>query len=131
MRFREMTVRPIDAEFAARLGEPKDALISSATNTVEQLGARAIPFDEAPAWPEVDGLADDAIIETFTVDASGKLTALSESAALDAWKPRAEALAVHELIDPRETRPMLCEWVDWIQPLLDNLTGPVRFGMRP
>ena len=45
--------------------------------------------------------------------------------------PRAESFAVHELIDPRETRPMLCEWVDWIQPQLDNLVGPVRFGMRP
>ncbi|MDA1073410.1 MAG: propionyl-CoA carboxylase [Proteobacteria bacterium] len=45
--------------------------------------------------------------------------------------PRAESFGVHELIDPRETRPILCEWVDWIQPLLDDLKGPVRFGMRP
>ena len=45
--------------------------------------------------------------------------------------PRAESFAVHELIDPRETRPMLCEWIDWIQPQLDGLVGPVRFGMRP
>ncbi|MEM7100743.1 MAG: carboxyl transferase domain-containing protein [Pseudomonadota bacterium] len=45
--------------------------------------------------------------------------------------PRAESFAVHELIDPRETRPMLCDWIDWIQPQLDNLTGPVRFGLRP
>ena len=45
--------------------------------------------------------------------------------------PRAESFAVHELIDPRETRPMLCEWIDWIQPQLDNLVGPVRFGRRP
>ena len=45
--------------------------------------------------------------------------------------PRAESFAVHELIDPRETRPTLCEWIDWIQPQLDNLVGPVRFGMRP
>ena len=45
--------------------------------------------------------------------------------------PAAESFAVHELIDPRETRPMLCEWVDWIQPQLDTLVGPVRFGMRP
>ena len=45
--------------------------------------------------------------------------------------PRAESFAVHELIDPRETRPMLCEWIDWIQPQLDSLVGPVRFGIRP
>ena len=45
--------------------------------------------------------------------------------------PRAESFSVHELIDPRETRPVLCQWIDWIQPQLDTLTGPVRFGMRP
>lgn len=45
--------------------------------------------------------------------------------------PRAESFGVHELIDPRETRPMLCEWIDWIQPQLETLTGPVSFPMRP
>jgi len=45
--------------------------------------------------------------------------------------PRAEALAVHELIDPRETRPKLCRWVERIQPLLEPLRGPVRFTLRP
>lgn len=45
--------------------------------------------------------------------------------------PRAESFAVHELIDPRETRPMLCDWIDWIQPQLDTLVGPVHFGIRP
>ena len=45
--------------------------------------------------------------------------------------PRAESFGVHELIDPRETRPVLCDWIDWIQPLLDSLTDPVRFPMRP
>lgn len=45
--------------------------------------------------------------------------------------PRAESFSVHELIDPRETRPVLCNWIEWIQPQLDTLKGPVRFGMRP
>ena len=45
--------------------------------------------------------------------------------------PRAESFAVHELIDPRETRPMLCRWIDWIQPRLQGLRGPVTFGFRP
>ncbi len=45
--------------------------------------------------------------------------------------PRAESFAVNELIDPRETRPFLCEWIDWVQPLLDTLTGPVQFDIRP
>ena len=45
--------------------------------------------------------------------------------------PRAESFAVHELIDPRETRPVLCEWVEWIQPQLDTLVGPTHFPPRP
>ena len=45
--------------------------------------------------------------------------------------PAAESFAVHELIDPRETRPHLCRWVEWIQPQLETLKGPVRFAMRP
>lgn len=45
--------------------------------------------------------------------------------------PRAEALSVHELIDPRETRPMLCRWLDRVQPLLPGLLGPRAFPIRP
>ena len=45
--------------------------------------------------------------------------------------PRAESFAVHELIDPRETRPVLCDWIEWIQPLLDTLTGLTQFPIRP
>lgn len=45
--------------------------------------------------------------------------------------PRAESFGVHELIDPRETRPVLCDWVDLIQNQLEELTGPVTFSMRP
>jgi acetyl-CoA carboxylase carboxyltransferase component len=32
--------------------------------------------------------------------------------------PRAESFSVHDLIDPRETRPRLCRWVDRVWPLL-------------
>lgn len=45
--------------------------------------------------------------------------------------PRAEAFSVHELIDPRETRPRLCRWIDRIQPLLEHLKGPSAFTARP
>ncbi|HZD26348.1 MAG TPA: carboxyl transferase domain-containing protein [Alphaproteobacteria bacterium] len=45
--------------------------------------------------------------------------------------PRAESFAVHELIDPRETRPALCDWIDWIGPRLEALRGPRRFSIRP
>ena len=45
--------------------------------------------------------------------------------------PRAEALAVHDLIDPRETRPELCKWLARVQPLLPELLGPSAFAIRP
>jgi len=45
--------------------------------------------------------------------------------------PRAEAFGVHELIDPRETRPRLCRWIERVQPLLETLKGPSGFPARP
>ncbi len=33
---------------------------------------------------------------------------------------RAESFAMHELIDPRETRPALCDWSERVQPLLSQ-----------
>lgn len=45
--------------------------------------------------------------------------------------PMMESFAVHELIDPRETRSRLCRWMEWIDPLLEASKGPVRWGMRP
>ena len=44
---------------------------------------------------------------------------------------RAEAFGVHDLIDPRRTRPVLCEWVEWIQPLLQGHLGPRSYSIRP
>jgi acetyl-CoA carboxylase carboxyltransferase component len=45
--------------------------------------------------------------------------------------PMMESFAVHELIDPRHTRAKLCRWIDWIEPTLEQLKGPVTWGMRP
>jgi acetyl-CoA carboxylase carboxyltransferase component len=45
--------------------------------------------------------------------------------------PRAESFAMHELIDPRETRPALCDWIEWSGPVLEGLKGPRSFSMRP
>ena len=45
--------------------------------------------------------------------------------------PRGDALSVHELIDPRETRPMLCRWIDRVQPLLPGLVGPSALPYTP
>ena len=40
----------------------------------------------------------------------------------------AERFFIHELIDPRETRPVLCDWIARVQPLLPRLTGPHEFS---
>ncbi len=45
--------------------------------------------------------------------------------------PREDSFALHAVIDPRETRPALCEWIGRIRPLLPSLAGPCRFGFRP
>jgi len=47
--------------------------------------------------------------------------------------PRGEAFGVHDLIDPRETRPRLCEWAADVQPLLASLAreAPRRYTLRP
>ena len=31
--------------------------------------------------------------------------------------PRSESFSVHDLIDPRRTRPVVCEWLDWVLPV--------------
>jgi acetyl-CoA carboxylase carboxyltransferase component len=44
---------------------------------------------------------------------------------------RAEAFGVHDIIDPRETRARLCQWLGLVQPLLPELLGPTTFAFRP
>jgi len=44
----------------------------------------------------------------------------------------AEAFAVEDLIDPRETRPYLCQFIDALQPRLRTQLGPkYKTGVRP
>ncbi len=45
--------------------------------------------------------------------------------------PRADSFSFHDLIDPRETRPALCNWIELIAPLLPRLLGPTTFPYRP
>ncbi|WP_025898040.1 acyl-CoA carboxylase subunit beta [Sneathiella glossodoripedis] len=55
----------------------------------------------------------------------------AELAAKQSPLPRGESFSVHDVIDPRETRPHLCNWIEWIRPGLEELKGPVTFGYRP
>jgi acetyl-CoA carboxylase carboxyltransferase component len=44
----------------------------------------------------------------------------------------AEAFAIEDLIDPRETRPYLCQFIDALQGRLASQLGPKwRTGVRP
>jgi acetyl-CoA carboxylase carboxyltransferase component len=43
----------------------------------------------------------------------------------------AEAMDIEEIIDPRNTRPMLCEWVELAYKQLPRLVGKRSRGMRP
>jgi acetyl-CoA carboxylase carboxyltransferase component len=44
---------------------------------------------------------------------------------------RGEAFGVHDLIDPRRTRPALCDWIEWVAPLLRADLGPRHYTIRP
>ena len=43
----------------------------------------------------------------------------------------AEAFGIEEIIDPRDTRSLLCEWVETAYELLPAALGPKRRGCRP
>ncbi len=45
--------------------------------------------------------------------------------------PRAETFSVHDLIDPRETRPAIWDWLRFVIPDLDTMRGPYTPTMRP
>ncbi len=43
----------------------------------------------------------------------------------------AEAFGIEEIIDPRDTRPLLCEWIETAYELLPSELGVKRRGCRP
>ena len=45
--------------------------------------------------------------------------------------PRAETFGVNDLIDPRETRPRLYDWLDWVTPSLREHVGVRTHALRP
>jgi len=42
----------------------------------------------------------------------------------------AERFGVHDIIDPRNTRPILCDWVEQAYDVLPELLGPTNRMMR-
>jgi acetyl-CoA carboxylase carboxyltransferase component len=45
--------------------------------------------------------------------------------------PRAESFSVNDLIDPRETRRTLCDWIEWTESPLRQQLGPRSYTFRP
>jgi acetyl-CoA carboxylase carboxyltransferase component len=43
----------------------------------------------------------------------------------------AEAFGIEEIIDPRDTRPLLCDWIESAYDLLSTDLGPKRRACRP
>ncbi len=43
----------------------------------------------------------------------------------------AEMFGIEEIIDPRDTRPLLCDWIETAYRLLPSRLGPKLRGMRP
>jgi acetyl-CoA carboxylase carboxyltransferase component len=54
-----------------------------------------------------------------------------EMAAAQSIFPRAEEFGVHDLIDPRHTRPRICDWLDEVEHQLVDRKGPRRYTVRP
>jgi hypothetical protein len=43
----------------------------------------------------------------------------------------AEIFGIEEIIDPRDTRPLLCDWIESAWRLLPSEVGVKTRGMRP
>jgi len=101
------------------------------------LGPRASviawPSAEAGALPVESGvaLAYRREIEAADDPEARRRELEDETAAAQSIFPRSEDFGVHDLIDPRETRPRLCQWIEEIQAELALLGGPRHYTLRP
>ncbi len=93
----------------------------------------AWPSAESGAMPVEGGVALAYRQEiAAAADPDAKRRELEEElAAAQSVFPRAEEFGVHELIDPRRTRPLLWEWIQEVTPRLRSLLGPRRYAARP
>ena len=75
----------------------------------------------------------DGLIDILTANGSDNTFSILFAAPQLASPLRtAEAFAVEDLIDPRETRPYLCQFLDAVQPRLRTQLGPkYKTGVRP
>jgi acetyl-CoA carboxylase carboxyltransferase component len=86
------------------------------------------PGSTAVAWPSAEfgampveggvAIAYRREIETAPDPKARRRELEDEIAAAQTVFPRAEEFGIHDLIDPRQTRPMLCDWIEQVQPAL-------------
>jgi len=97
--------------------------------------AVAWPSAESGALPVESGvaLAYRREIEAAPDPDARRAELEAEIARAQSAFPRGEDFGVHDLIDPRETRPRLCDWIAEVQPLLTTLArnAPRRYTLRP
>lgn len=93
----------------------------------------AWPSAEMGALPVEGGVAVAFRRQLAEADDPDALRAELEAKMAEANAPtqRGEQFNVHELIDPRETRARLCDWLDWVAPILETQKGPTSYGIRP
>ena len=88
-----------------------------------EMGALPVEGGVAVAFGRAIAQADDPAAERERLEA--------EMLARQSPELRAESFSIHELIDPRDTRPVLCDWIERVQSMLPHLAGPARFPVRP
>ena len=117
----------------ATVGVHKAFGVASAAHFAPHTYKLAWPSYETGALPVEGGVAVAFQRELAASDNPEQLRAKLEAELASARSPMGlmESFALHELIAPRETRQRLCEWSHWIEPLLDDLKGPAKWGFRP
>jgi acetyl-CoA carboxylase carboxyltransferase component len=93
----------------------------------------AWPSAESGALPVEGGvaLAYRSEIEEAPDPEARRRELEDEMAAAQSILPRAEEFGVHDLIDPRHTRPRICDWLDEVEHELAGRSGPRRYTIRP
>jgi acetyl-CoA carboxylase carboxyltransferase component len=99
------------------------------------------PASTVVAWPSAESgalpveagvaLAYRSEIEASADPEARRRELEEEMSAAQSIFPRAEEFGVHDLIDPRQTQPRLCDWLDEIAQQLAGLAGPPRYTARP
>ena len=91
------------------------------------------PSVESGALPVEGGVAVAFHREIASAENPELMRQELEQKLIEAQTPfsAAESFNSHDIIEPSQTRQYLCQWIDWIQPLLDQILQPVSFSLRP